>query len=420
MADTATSVRPAAGSAEALRRRVTAAVFGGIALGSTGVFATITVAPIIAVDLTGSAALSGVPTAAVVAGSVLGAAGISALTARRGRRAGLLAGYGLAAAGACSALVAVIATAFPLLVLGVGLVGVANSAVLQSRFVVADIAPEGRRTARLSLVLWAGTIGALVGPNAVGPAARMAAGVGLPVLSGALAFAAAAFATCAAGCVMLPRTDPGAVRDRAGSRSAVAGGDRVEWGSPVLAVALTAMIVGQFVLAAIQTMTPLHVSATGAGLDTVGVIMSSHVLGMYVLTPVAGWLSNRAGHLPVIVAGLLLQAGAGVAAAAAPAGHVGTLAPALFVLGVGWSFGFVPASGLLTRGASFVQRARTQGAADTLVFSAAALASAGSGVLMSAGGFATLCLLGAAVAVAAVAVIARNRAAVRLVLDVRS
>lgn len=415
-------VQSTADTGSAPRRRVTATMFATVAFGSTGVFATITVAPLIAVDLTRSAVLGGVPTAAVVAGSVLGAAGVSALMARCGRRAGLVAGYGFGAAGALTAVLAVIATAFPLFVLGVLLVGAANSAVMQSRYAVADVYPVGRRTAALSLVLWAGTIGAVAGPNAVDPAARLAAGAGLPALSGALAVAAAAFGICTVGCAMLLRPDPGAATAGARWRSTTAGANvhGVDWGSPVLAVALTAMIVGQFVLAAVQTMTPLHVSDTGVGLGAVGVIMSSHVLGMYALAPVAGWLSDRAGHLAVIVVGLVMLACAGVAAAVVPVGSVVPLAVALFLLGVGWSFGFVAASGLLTRGASFAERARAQGAVDTLVFIAAALASVGSGVLMAAGGFATLCLLGSALVVVPMVVIARKRGAVRLVLSVRS
>ncbi|HSK96941.1 MAG TPA: hypothetical protein VK891_10025, partial [Euzebyales bacterium] len=72
------------------RWRVTATTFAAVAFGSTGVFAAITVAPLVAVSITGSAALGGVPTAAIGVGSVIGATAVSRTTAARGRRAGLL------------------------------------------------------------------------------------------------------------------------------------------------------------------------------------------------------------------------------------------------------------------------------------------------------------------------------------------
>jgi MFS family permease len=250
----------------------------------------------------------------------------------------------------------------------------------------------------------------------------MASAAGFPALTGALAFAAVAFGIGTAGCVLLLRPDPGAGVNEAEPRSMPVESTThgIDWSSPVLAVALTAMMAGQFVLVMIQTMTPIYMGHTGVGLGAVGAVMSSHVLGMYALAPLAGWLSDRAGPMPVITAGLVILACATVAGAVVPAGNVASLAAVLFLLGLGWSVGFVSASGLLTRGASLVERAHVQGAADTLVFIAAALASVGSGVLMSAGGFATLCLSASTLVVVPLVVVARNRGAVRLVLSPQS
>jgi MFS family permease len=100
-----------------------------------------------------------------------------------------------------------------------------------------------------------------------------------------------------------------------------------------------------------------------------------------------------------------------VAGALVPASSVAALAGALLLLGLGWSFGFVAASGLLARAAPVADRTRLQGTADTAVFAAAAAASLGSGVLVDVAGFAVLCAVAAAlVAVPAVIVIRHRRA----------
>lgn len=104
----------------------------------------------------------------------------------------------------------------------------------------------------------------------------------------------------------------------------------------------------------------------------------------------------------------------GVVAAAAPAGNQYALAGSLFLLGLGWSFGFVSASGLLTRGSSFSERARLQGSADTFVFASATVASLGSGFLIATIGYLALCLLGTGLVLLPAAVVMRHRRAVRL------
>ena len=92
-----------------LRRRTVRVLVAGVALGSTGHIAAVTVAPIVASELTGTPALSGVPGAAVVLGAAVGASALSALMARRGRRPGISAGYGLGVIGAVIAIGATVA-----------------------------------------------------------------------------------------------------------------------------------------------------------------------------------------------------------------------------------------------------------------------------------------------------------------------
>ena len=98
---------------EALRQRTIWTLVAGVALGSTGHIAAVTVGTIVAGELAGTAALAGLPAASVVLGAALGSALLSILMARRGRRAGLSLGYAISVAGAIVATSAVITGSLP-------------------------------------------------------------------------------------------------------------------------------------------------------------------------------------------------------------------------------------------------------------------------------------------------------------------
>ncbi|HEX6255567.1 MAG TPA: MFS transporter [Euzebyales bacterium] len=394
------------------RRQITAAVFVAVALGTVGLFAAITVAPLAAVELTGTSRLSGVPTAAALAGTATGAAILARVMARRGRRPGLVLGFGLGAAGAVVAVLSVVLGLFWSFVVGMLVLGCGNGANLQARYAVADVQPSERRTTVLGWVVWAGTIGAVVGPSLVDPAGLTLAAWGLPALAGGAAIAALGMALSASVCSAFLRPDPAELAEPAPPDATPGSDDEPAavvdgWGSPVVIVAVVAMVAGQFVMVLIMTMTPVHASGAGASLGAVGFIMSAHIVGMYGLTPVAGLLADRVGSVAVIAVGLALTVVAGLLGAVVPAADVMLLSVALFILGLGWSFGFVAASGLLAAGVASAERARLQGSVDTAVYAAATLGSLGSGVLIAAAGYAALCLVGAALVSVPAVVLAR-------------
>lgn len=165
---------------------------------------------------------------------------------------------------------------------------------------------------------------------------------------------------------------------------------------PSVGVAIVALIAGQFVMGLIMTMTPLHMADNGHDLAAVGIVISGHTFGMFGLSPLSGRLTDRYGSVPIILAGLgTVAAGAILAAAAPPAGGV-ALFMALFLLGFGWNLGYVAGSTLLTTGLSLAERTRLQGVTDALIWSSAAVASLGSGLVLSMANYAILGLLGAA------------------------
>lgn len=390
---------PSSPAAPPAAKRLTRTVFGSVALGMTGFYAAFTAAPLIAEDITGTARWSGLPGAAAILGTAGGAALLSEIMARRGRRPGLVAGWLVAAVGAIAAMAATTVGSFAALLAAMLVLGCGHGANQLARFAAADPQPPARRGRVLSLVVWAGTVGAVVGPNLLQPAARVVSGVGLTELTGGFMASLAVFTVAAAVLWVGLRPDPS---ELAAAPPPTVDGRRARLGRVTL-VAVAALIVAQFVMVLIMTITPVHVRGHDHGLAGVGAVISLHVLGMFGLAPVAGWLSDRFGGLRVALAGLLLVAASGWGAAVAPPTSVTALAAALFVLGLGWSAAFVASSSLLASTTVTIQ-----GRADALGWTCAALASITSGILLDAVGYALLCLVGIVLAVAAAGLVAHT------------
>ena len=144
-----------------------------------------------AVDLTGSNAYAGATTMAISVAGALTALPLAGLAIRRGRRVALSAGMLIAAVGALGMLLTPIVESFPLLLVSAALLGVGNAANLQARFAATDLAEPATRGRDLGLVVWAITIGAVTGPNLIGPGAAMGRSLGLPDESGPFIFSMA-------------------------------------------------------------------------------------------------------------------------------------------------------------------------------------------------------------------------------------
>jgi MFS family permease len=394
------------------RRRAVRTLVGGVALGSTGHIAAVTVSTIVAQDLAGTSALSGAPGAAVVAGAALGATLLSRLMVRSGRRTGLAAGYAVGVVGAALATVAIVARSMPLLLLGTLLVGFGNASNQLSRYAAADMFPVHRRASALGTVVWAATIGAILGPNLVGPSGTLAEWFGLPRLAGPFIVPIVFVGLAAILSWVFLRPDPFELADRStvDRPGRADGADAVDADEaavsvrdllrrPTVATALVALVAGQVVMVLIMTMTPLHMTAHGHHLETVGLVISGHVFGMYALAPISGRLTDRFGSGPVIVAGLLVLSFASLLAAVAPPDGGALLFVALFLLGYGWNLGYVAGSALLSHGLELAERTRLQGTTDSIIWSSAAAASLGSGIVVAAASYTALGLMGAGVVI---------------------
>ncbi len=155
--------------------------------------------------------VSGLALSANVVGAALFAVPATAIVSRHGRRPSLAAAYGIAAVGSLIVVAAAMRDSIALLFLGLFLFGGATTAGLQARYAAVDLAPAALRGRHLSLVVWATTIGAVVGPSLAAPAGVSLARYGVPTLAAPFVFSALLFGLSALLLLLLLRPDPAVV-----------------------------------------------------------------------------------------------------------------------------------------------------------------------------------------------------------------
>ena len=437
-------------------------------LSGVGVASGIAVAPLVASALSGSDAIAGLTSTSGVVGAALVALPLAQVAGRRGRRPSLLLGFGLATGGAVLATVAVLLGSWPLLVVAMLLFGSGTAAGLASRFAATDLATPQRRARDLSVVVWATTVGSVVGPTLAGVADRVAgpalrlgdahAQHGSTAPSAApFVLATLAFALAATVVAVWLRPDPllasrapsvagaaGSVAEGSGATgsgalaSGASGGDggapgaggapgpasgrdglRAGWAvvaaSPTARLALGAIVLSHLVMVGLMSMTPVHMNHGGATLQVVGLVISAHIAGMYALSPVVGWLADRLGHARVLYAGGVLLLAAAVVVAGAPGEDSARLTVGLVLLGLGWSCGLVAGSALLVDATPGPSRTAVQGLSDLAMNTGGAVGGILAGAIIGFSSYGALAW-GAAALVVVCAVVAAplaRRAALR-------
>jgi MFS family permease len=402
---------------ERARRRALITYFGAAALTSVAYIATFQNASVLAPQITGTASTGGLPSSSAVAGTALAAVLLSSLMASRGRRSGIVVGIGLAIVGSVVTLAAVLSWSFALLLAGALLLGFGNAAINLSRYAAAELYPPSRRGSIVGIIVWGSTLGAVAGPNLVGPANGLAEAVGLERFAGGFALAVVFLLAANALAVLGPRAPAPHGHDSAAApaRSSTPVPQMV---GELLATtrgrtAVAALVSGQLVMVLIMTMTPYHLDHTGHGDQVIGLVLSAHTFGMFALSPISGRLTERLGGRPVVMGGFALLALAGVLGALMPDRGGTALMLPLFLLGFGWNLTFVAGSSLLASGEAYRDRARLQGVVDASVWGTAAVAGIVAGFVVASAGYAVLCIAGAALAVGLALVIAADNRVTR-------
>ena len=368
-------------------------------IGSAG---TVAAGSLLVASITDSETLAGLAQTSSVLGAAAMALPLSRLTQRGGRRLGLSVGYFVGAIGALSAIIGGTKEILIFMLLGAFLIGAASAAGYQARFAATDLATDESRSRQLSFVVWGSTIGAVAGPNLMGPSGNFAEVLGLPRLVGPYVVALITLGLSAIVIQLFLRPDPyitaiqiedkGEIDNKLlPARQAL----RLISQNPRALIAVAAIAIGHVAMVSVMVMTPVHMAHVEVTLTIIGLVISVHVSGMYAFSPVVGWLSDKFGRIPIIRAGVLILLLSTFVSGTAAADDVIRMGTGLFLLGLGWSCTLIAGSTLLSESVTNELRPSSQGASDLLMNLMGAGGGALAGVIIGTLGYGWLCFFAA-------------------------
>ena len=340
--------------------------------------------------LAGNPCFATLPISLVVFGSMTTAPWMSPLMQRKGRRVGFVVGAIGGALGAGIAAYGLFIDSFVVLLIGSYFTGIYMSAQGFYRFAAADSASEEYRPKAISYVMAGGLLSAIFGPQLNKLVFDVSyvplfGGVFLPnpFLGTYLAIIAInLFGMFLFLLLDLPNTN---AQQASTSEAPRPTRSRLELlRSPTILVAIICGMVSYSLMNLVMTSTPLAVLGCGFTSNNANDIVSAHVLAMFIPSFFTGHLIVRFGATRVISAGLILLALAGCAALMDIT--LGNFYAALILLGLGWNFGFIGATSLLSSAHEPHERGNAQGLNDMIVFGCVTLASLSSGGLMNCSG----------------------------------
>ena len=385
----------------AVQRRTVGVLSAGQAFGGVAVAGSLPAGSLLAASIADSTAAAGFAQTFGVVGAAIMALPLARIALLKGRRTALSFGYGLGALGAVIVIIAATQRNLALIYVGAAFVGVASAAGYQARYAATDLAEPAHRARALAWVVWAGTIGAVLGPNLLNVSGNVGLSLGLPQLAGPYVLAAVTLAIATLVLFVFLRPDPYLVsidRRRAGGddapRPSLRDGIAHLSSHPMAAWGIAIIAIGHVVMVMVMVMTPVHMAHVDVTLQLIGLVISVHVAGMYAFSPVVGWATDRYGRMPIVFVSLVVLAAACVISGFSPADNVVALGIGLFLLGLGWSGTLIAGSAIVTDATEPTERPAVQGLSDLTMNVAGALGGAVAGLIVWGLGYTALCLAG--------------------------
>ena len=316
------------------------------------------------------------PVSMIVLGSMLAATPLSAIMQRYGRRVGFWMGTMGGALGAAICAYALYISSFPLFLFGSFFTGVYMSAQGFYRFAAADSASDAFRPKAISYVMAGGLASAIIGPQLFKVTTDAMV---VPFLGAYLAVIVINVVGSALFLfVDMPKPEAPTADTPKG---------RTRWElitTPRIAVAVICAMVSYALMNLVMTSTPLAVVGCGFTKGTAADVVTGHVLAMFIPSFFTGHLIARFGVEKIMGIGIAILGCAGIVALSGVA--LPNFFVALILLGIGWNFGFIGATSMLSGAHSVHERGRMQGLNDLLVFGGVFVASIASGGLMNCSG----------------------------------
>ncbi len=378
-----------------IRVRITATLFAAQSFVSAGQAGMSAVLTIVAVELSGNAALAGVPTSVSQLASAGAAFWLGYIWERIGRRRGMTLGLGLGALGLLLMFAAVQLGSFWMLLVGLLGVGFSLSAIKLGRFIAADVSPPDMRGRAISYVVLGGTVGAIVGPVFADPANVWGMKLGFAAWSGPMGAAALLMVVASVVAYVGLQPEPSKIareidalypEDEETTQHIRPLAEIMR--QPAVLAATVSIAISQMVMIMVMGITSLHMKALDHNLGAISVVFSAHMIGMFAFSIFTGQLADRWGRLPLILTGIGILMASFILAPMYPTTLM--LGISLYLLGLGWNMCFVGGSALLSDQLSSGERTRTQGFNDLFLGLASALGSLVSGWLFAGGGYGLL------------------------------
>ena len=371
-------------------------------LSGVGVAGTVAAGSLLVSSISNSETLAGLSQTTAVLGAAAMAIPLSKLTQRGGRRLGLSVGYTVGLIGAAFAIFGGSQRILIAMLLGTFLVGAASASGYQARFAATDLADDVNRSRQLSYVVWGSTIGAVTGPNLMGPSGALAETLGLPKLVGPYILALVTLGMGVLVIWLFLKPDPYLTATNLRSQSeehhellSARKTLKLIRENPTALFAIAAIAIGHVAMVSVMVMTPIHMAHVDVTLTVIGLVISIHIVGMYAFSPIVGSLSDRIGRRWVIQLGVIILLASCLISGLADAHNSIQLGFGLFLLGLGWSCTLIAGSALLSESVETELRPSSQGASDLLMNLMGAGGGAMAGVIIGTLGYGWLCLFAA-------------------------
>ena len=330
-------------------------------------------------QLAGNVCFATLPISLIVFGSMTTAPWLSRFMYAYGRQAGFFLGTFSGAVGAAISAYGLFISSFTVFLVGSYLSGIYMTTQGFYRFAATDTASEQFRPKAISYVMAGGLLSAVLGPqlNKIVQDLSVITFLGSYVtivvinLVGIFLFFL----------LRLPKQSSN-VATNANLKPERSKRDLLR--NPKILVAITCGMIAYSLMNLVMTSTPLAVIGCGFTKDNANDIVSAHVVAMYLPAFFTGHLIVKFGVGRIMGLGLIILAGAGIVAL--NGFGLFNFFGALILLGIGWNFGFIGATNLLTSSHSPDERGRVQGMNDAIIFGCVTIASLASGGLMNCTG----------------------------------
>jgi MFS family permease len=311
-----------------------------------------------------------------------------------GRRQAFMFGAAISIPGALLAAFGAWLGNFWVFCLGMIVLGATAAVANQYRFAVADSVPAALKARAISWVLFGGVVAGFIGPQLSVLTKDWIAGhvfTGSYIIMGVLALVAI-------GVLSLTRLAP-TIKNPEERRGGRPLGTLLRTFDIVVPMVTAAVSYGLMVLVMVSA--PLAmVYVCGHSTADAAFVIQWHIVGMFAPSFITGTVISRIGaHLTAGIGLLLILCAALVNLTGISVVH---FAAALILLGVGWNFGFIASTAMLSTAYRPEEAARVQGANETVVFGVMALASIASGLLLEVLGWQMINVMAIPLAAAAI------------------